>query len=205
VNPDFRLDLVQRALRESARVKEALAADAPAIARVASRLAATFRGGGHLYACGNGGSACDAMHLVEELVARYRAERPGIPAHHLLDAPILTCWSNDYEYATAFRRQAETLMRPGDVLVAISTSGNSPSIVMAARAALERGGWVLGLTGADGGELGRIASEPLHVPSGATERIQEAHITIIHILCDLVERELFPLEPPTPPGELTVP
>ncbi|MDR0787190.1 MAG: SIS domain-containing protein [Gemmatimonadota bacterium] len=197
---DSRLDLIRSALRESARVKEALTAEASTIIRVADRLAATFRAGGHLYACGNGGSACDAMHLVEELVARYKADRPGIPAHHLMDPSTLTCWSNDYEYATAFRRQVETLMRPGDVLVAISTSGNSPNVVMAARAALEKGAWVIGLTGADGGELGRIATEPLRVPSGATERIQEAHITLIHLLCELVEKELYPLDSSSLPG-----
>ncbi len=195
VTSDSRLDLILAALRESARVKEALSAEAPSILRVADRLAGTFRGGGHLYACGNGGSACDAMHFVEELVARYKADRPGIPAHHLLDAPTLTCWGNDYEFATAFRRQAQTLVGPADVLVAISTSGNSANVVMAARAALEKGAWVLALTGADGGELARIATEVIRAPSGATERIQEAHITIIHLLCDLVERDLYPLEP----------
>lgn len=205
MDTDFRPELVRSALQESARVKEALIPATPGIIRIADRLAATFRAGGHLYACGNGGSACDAMHLVEELVARYRADRPGIAAHHLLDAPTLTCWSNDYEYVTAFRRQVETLMRPGDVLVAISTSGNSPNVVLATQAALAKGAWVLGLTGTDGGELGRIATEPLRVPSDATERIQEAHITIIHILCDLVERELFPLDPTPPVPEPTVP
>jgi D-sedoheptulose 7-phosphate isomerase len=195
VNADPRLDIIRAGLRESARVKEALVADASSILRVANRLVDTFRAGGHLYACGNGGSACDAMHLVEELVARYRAERPGIPAHHLLDAPTLTCWGNDYEFPTAFRRQVQTLVRPADVLVAISTSGNSANVVMAARAALDTGAWVLALTGANGGELAQIASEVIRAPSGATERIQEAHITLIHLLCDLVERELYPLDP----------
>jgi D-sedoheptulose 7-phosphate isomerase len=200
VSNDRHLDLIRSALRDSARVKDALTAEAPAIAAVADRLVATFRAGGHLFACGNGGSACDAMHLVEELVARYKADRPGIPAHHLMDAATLTCWSNDYDYASAFRRQVETMMRPGDLLVAISTSGNSPNVAMAARAAIERGGWVLGLTGETGGELAGIATMTLRVPSRATERIQEGHITIIHILCDLVERELYPAgeTPPIP-------
>src|SRR5690606_34761186 len=92
------ISIVDNALADSARVKEQLRKQAPRIASVARRLAATFQAGGRLYACGNGGSACDAMHFVEELVARYKANRPGLPAHHLLDAPTITCWSNDFEY-----------------------------------------------------------------------------------------------------------
>lgn len=186
------LQLIRDALDESARVKLALRDRAADVARVALRLAETFRAGHRLYACGNGGSACDAMHLVEELVARYKRDRPGLPAHHLLDAPTLTCWSNDYEYATAFSRQVETLARAGDVLVAISTSGNSPNVVRAAQAARAGGVWVLGLAGKDGGALRDFSDELLVVPSAATERVQEGHITLIHLLCELVERELFP-------------
>lgn len=196
---DVRLGRIEAALLESARVKQALTADAPRILAIAKRLTDTFRAGGHLYACGNGGSACDAMHLVEELVARYRRDRPGIPAHHLLDAPTLTCWSNDYEYGTAFARQAETLIRRGDVFVAISTSGNSPNVIHAARAAHANGAWSLALTGADGGELGTMCTEVVRVPSSATERIQEAHITIIHLLCELLEESLYPTGTETPP------
>ncbi|HET7461308.1 MAG TPA: SIS domain-containing protein [Longimicrobium sp.] len=186
------IDLVTQALEESARVKLALRELAPAVVRAAGRLAECFRGGGRLYACGNGGSACDAMHLVEELVARYKRDRPGLPAHHLVDGPTLTCWSNDYDFATAFRRQVEAMVRPGDVLVAISTSGNSENVVAAARAARERGAIVVGLLGRDGGRLLALSDEPLVVPAHATERIQEGHITLIHLLCELVERELFP-------------
>ncbi|HEX6751535.1 MAG TPA: SIS domain-containing protein [Longimicrobium sp.] len=184
--------VVTAALEESARVKLALRELAPQVARTAARVAETFRGGGRLYACGNGGSACDAMHLVEELVARYKRDRPGLPAHHLLDAPTLTCWANDYDFATAFRRQVEAMVRPGDVLVAISTSGNSPNVVAAAEAARERGADVVGLLGRGGGRLAALCTEALVVPARDTERIQEAHITLIHLLCELVERELFP-------------
>ncbi len=185
------LELIDRALEDSASVKERLRSNAGQILLAARRLAETFRAGGHLYACGNGGSACDAMHLVEELVARYKRERPGLPAHHLMDAATLTCWSNDYDFESAFRRQVETLMRPGDVLVAISTSGNSANVLGAARAARERGAWVLGLTNEAGGALGGNCDIWLPAPSTATERVQEAHITMIHILCDLLEEELF--------------
>lgn len=183
--------LVRDALDESARVKHALREMAPDIVRVAGRIADAYRAGNRLYACGNGGSACDAMHLVEELVARYKRDRPGLPAHHLLDAPTLTCWSNDYDFATAFRRQVESMVRPGDVLVAISTSGNSANVLAAVEAAAERGALVVGLTGRDGGRMREVCEEALVVPASATERIQEGHITLIHLLCELVERTLF--------------
>jgi D-sedoheptulose 7-phosphate isomerase len=183
--------IVLEALEESARVKTALREQAPLILHLATRIAEAFRAGNRLYACGNGGSACDAMHLVEELVARYKRDRPGLPAHHLLDAPTLTCWSNDYEFATAFRRQVEALARPGDVLVALSTSGNSPNVLLAVEAANERGVLTIGLSGKDGGKMREACGEILVVPSDATERVQEGHITVIHLLCELVERMLF--------------
>ncbi|HEY0036064.1 MAG TPA: SIS domain-containing protein, partial [Longimicrobium sp.] len=106
--------------------------------------------------------------------------------------PTLTCWSNDYEFDTAFSRQVEAMGRAGDVLVAISTSGNSPNVLRAARAARERGMLVLGLSGRDGGALRELCDELLIVPAQATERIQEGHITLIHLLCELVELTLFP-------------
>ena len=186
------LDLIRDALDESARVKLALRELAPQVADAAGLVARAFRDGNRLYACGNGGSACDAMHLVEELVARYKRERPGLPAHHLMDGPTLTCWANDYDFATAFSRQVEAMVRPGDVLVAISTSGNSPNVLLAAQAANARGAVTLALTGGDGGRLAGICTAALVVPAQATERIQEGHITLIHLICELVERTLFP-------------
>jgi D-sedoheptulose 7-phosphate isomerase len=190
VTPDP-LALIRDALDDSARVKLALREQAPAILRLAEQICDAFRDGHRLYACGNGGSACDAMHLVEELVARYKRERPGLPAHHLMDPATLTCWSNDYEYASAFQRQVETMVRPGDVLIALSTSGNSPNVVQAVDAANQRGALTVGLTGKDGGRMRESCRVSLIVPSDATERIQEGHITIIHLLCELVERILF--------------
>jgi len=185
------LSLIRSALDESARVKLALRDQAPEVLRMADAVAASFRAGNRLYACGNGGSACDAMHLVEELVARYKRERPGLPAHHLMDGPTLTCWANDYDYDSAFERQVLTLVRPGDVLVALSTSGNSSNVLRAVEAAHARGAVTLGLTGRDGGRLAPLCTHALVVPSHATERIQEGHITVIHLLCELVERALF--------------
>ena len=190
------VQVVTEALEDAARVKLELRALAPDVVRVAGRIAGAFRAGNRLYACGNGGSACDAMHLVEELVARYKRERPGLPAHHLLDAATLTCWSNDYDFATAFSRQVETLARPGDVLVAISTSGNSPNVLRAVESARARGVLTVGLTGEDGGALRGRCDELLAVPSAATERIQEGHVTLIHLICELVERALFPAAQP---------
>lgn len=183
--------LILEALEESARVKLALREQSAQIARMAEVLADAFRNGSHLYACGNGGSACDAMHLVEELVARYKMDRPGLPAHHLLDAATLTCWSNDYDFATSFQRQVEAMIRPDDVLLAISTSGNSENVLLAVEAARDRGAVTLGLTGGDGGRLADVCSSCIVVPAAATERIQEAHITIVHLLCELVEQRLF--------------
>ena len=126
--------VVTQALEESASVKRAMVSMSGDIVAVATDLAVAFRTGRRLYACGNGGSACDAMHLVEELVARYRMERPGLPAHHLLDSPTLTCWANDYDFESAFARQVRTMGVAGDILVAISTSGNSPNVLRAAEA-----------------------------------------------------------------------
>lgn len=200
------LTIVNEGLAESARVKRAMVDIGPQIVRVAELLADAFRQERHLYACGNGGSACDAMHLVEELVARYKRDRPGLPAHHLLDAATLTCWSNDYEFDSAFARQVAAMTTRGDVLLAISTSGNSPNVVRAVETANERGVLTIGLTGRDGGELRALCSELLAVPTDATERVQEGHITIIHLLCELVERMLFAdLQPASFPPPQTDP
>jgi D-sedoheptulose 7-phosphate isomerase len=189
---DEAVSVIHQALDESARIRADMRAMAPQVARTAARLAAAFRAGNRLYACGNGGSACDAMHLVEELVARYKRDRPGLPAHHLLDAATLTCWSNDHDFASAFRRQVEALARPGDVLVAISTSGGSPNVLQALEAARAGGMVTVGLSGRGGGRMLDLCDECLVVPADATERIQEGHITLVHLLCELLERTLFP-------------
>jgi len=151
----------------------------------------TVKSGGTIYSCGNGGSTCDAMHLTEELVARYKKNRPGIKAMHLMDASTLTCWSNDFSFDQAFARQVETFCGDSDVLVAISTSGNSKNIIEACKAAKTKGTKVIALTGKDGGELRSLADISLIVPSSFTERIQETHITIIHLWCELLESNLF--------------
>lgn len=188
------IDLIERSLDEAARIKRDMKPLAPQILRVAERMATAFSGGSHLYACGNGGSACDAMHLVEELVARYKRERPGLPAHHMMDPATLTCWSNDYDFASVFERQIQAMGRAGDILIAISTSGNSPNVVRASDAARKKEMVVIGLLGGEGGEMMSHCDEALIIPASATERIQEGHIVIIHLLCEIVERMLFDTE-----------
>lgn len=177
-------------LTESAALKARIAADKGLLAsleRAAAQLMKTIKAGGTIYSCGNGGSTCDAMHFTEELVARYKRERPGIKAMHLHDASTLTCWSNDYGFETVFARQIETFCGPNDTVVGFSTSGNSPNIIAAVHAAKARGAVTIGMLGKEGGKLAGLCDIPLIVPSSATERIQEAHITFIHIFCELIE------------------
>lgn len=177
-------------LNDSAALKMKMAADPAlrrALAQSAERLAVCAQGGGTIFACGNGGSTCDAMHLCEELVARYKRERPGIKALHFMDPGVLTCWGNDVSFEDAFARYATTFCSERDVLVAISTSGNSKNVLHAVRAAKAKGTFVVGLAGKDGGALAQEADIAIVVPGTQTERIQEAHITCIHIWCELME------------------
>jgi len=177
-------------LSDSASLKATLAKDAgfnAALAASAQRLADCAKKSGTIYACGNGGSSCDAMHLCEELVARYKRNRPGIKAMHFMDPGVLSCWGNDFSFDSAFARYAETFCTSQDVLVAISTSGNSKNILAAVEAAKAKGTFVIGLTGKDGGSLASLSDIAIVVPSQTTERIQEVHITCIHIWCELME------------------
>lgn len=191
------ITLVADRFDESARLKQACAAAlAPAIARAGARLAQVLRGGGKLLVCGNGGSAADAQHFSGELLGRFECERAGLPAIALhADTSTLTAVANDYGYDDVFARQVRALARPGDALVVISTSGNSPGIVRAAEAAQALGVPVLALTGRDGGRLAGLLGEgdlELRVPAAATPRIQEVHILILHCLCELIDRDLAP-------------
>lgn len=142
---------------------------------------------GTIFSCGNGGSACDAMHLTEELVARFKRDRRGYKAMHFCDAGTLTCWANDCSFEQVFARQAETFCSKKDLLIAISTSGNSKNVIAAVQSAKKNGCYVVGLLGKDGGKLASLVDMPLIVPSSETERIQEIHITIIHIWLELLE------------------
>ena len=150
---------------------------------------------GKIMACGNGGSAADSQHFTSELINRFESERPALPAISLTtDSSAITSIANDYQYDEIFARQIHALGRDTDVLLAISTSGQSPSIVQAIEAAHEREVIVIALTGKDGGIVAQNLSDEdieLRVPADQTARIQETHITIIHALCDLIDHQLF--------------
>ena len=151
--------------------------------------------GGKLLSCGNGGSAGDAQHFSSEMINRFERERPGLPAIALTtDSSTLTSIANDYDYSRVFARQIEALGQSSDLLLAISTSGNSANILAAIESAHEREMCVVALTGRDGGEVSKLLSVndvELRVPADSTARIQEVHLLIIHCLCDLVDQQLL--------------
>lgn len=185
-------DDIARTLAESARLHaDARSAVAPAAAAAEVMLAA-LRGGGKVLACGNGGSAADAQHFAAELVGRFERERRAIAAIALTtDTSIVTSIGNDYGFARVFARQVEALGRPGDVLLGITTSGGSPNVVEAIAAAKAGGLTTVALTGRDGGAAGAAADIHINVRSTSTARVQEVHRTLLHAVCELVERELY--------------
>ena len=161
------------------------------IAEAGQICALALQSGKRIYLCGNGGSAADAQHIAAELIGRFVRERRSLPAIALTtDTSALTAISNDYGYEQVFSRQVEGLAEEGDVLIAISTSGNSSNILKAVEVARERGSRVIGLSGKSGGDLHTAVDLSLVVPSDVTARIQEMHIVIGHLLCALIERHL---------------
>ena len=152
----------------------------------------TMKSGGNLFTCGNGGSHCDAMHFAEELTGRYRKDRRALGALALGDASHVTCVSNDYGFEHIFARQVEGLGRPGDLLVGLSTSGNSANVIRAFEMARKKGMKTVGLLGRDGGKLKEVSDIALIVPGASSDRIQELHIKLIHIVIEVLERDLFP-------------
>jgi D-sedoheptulose 7-phosphate isomerase len=165
------------------------------IAEVTDLLVSCLRGGGKLLICGNGGSAADAQHLATEFVSTFTVanRRPSIPAIALTtDTSLLTAIANDFGVEGVFARQVESLGRPGDVLIAISTSGNSANVVTAAERARDQGLRVVALTGEDGGRLAPIADVAITIPSRVTSHIQEAHLTVEQLLASMVEDDLYP-------------
>ncbi len=152
-------------------------------------MADSFKAGGKVLSCGNGGSHCDAMHFAEELTGRYRENRPGYPAIAISDVSHISCVSNDFGYDYIFSRYVEAVGREGDVLLGISTSGNSGNVIKAIAAAREKGMKVITLTGKDGGKMAGTADIEIRVPHfGYADRIQEIHIKVIHILIQLIEK-----------------
>jgi D-sedoheptulose 7-phosphate isomerase len=181
---------IRRQLEESARVKQSFSGELVArIAQFAEKSAAALRAGGKIVFFGNGGSAADALHLAAELVVKLSAERRGLAALALTTNPsVLTAAGNDYGFEQIFARQIESLVTQQDVLVALSTSGNSPNIVRGLAAGRARGAFLVALTGETGGALAGKVDLLLNVPARDPQRIQEAHITIGHIACALIER-----------------
>ena len=186
---------VLASLQEAQNALEALLSNdttLDAIARTGQLLSETLRADGRAFSCGNGGSMCDAMHFAEELSGRYRLERRALAAIAISDPSHLSCVANDYGYEQVFARYLEAHGRRGDCLLAISTSGTSKNILAAAYAARERGVSIIALTGKSDTPLGRIATVEICTPGGRfADRVQELHIKVIHILIELVERQLF--------------
>jgi D-sedoheptulose 7-phosphate isomerase len=181
---------IRRQLAESARVKQSFSDElVERISQLAEKSAAALRAGGKIVFFGNGGSAADALHLAAELVVRLRAERKGLAALALTTNPsVLTAAGNDYGFERIFSRQIESLVAEKDILVALSTSGDSPNILRGIEAGRARGAYLVALTGETGGALAGRVDLLLKVPSRDPQRIQESHITIGHIACSLIER-----------------
>jgi D-sedoheptulose 7-phosphate isomerase len=181
---------IRRQLEESARVKQSFSNELVGrIAQFAEKSATALRGGGKIVFFGNGGSAADALHLAAELVVRLRADRPGLAALALTANPsVLTAAGNDYGFERIFSRQIESLVAAQDVLVALSTSGASPNIVRGIESGRARRAYLVAFTGETGGALASKVDLLLNVPSEDPQRIQEAHITMGHIACSLVEQ-----------------
>ncbi|MBN2894449.1 MAG: D-sedoheptulose 7-phosphate isomerase [Campylobacterales bacterium] len=162
------------------------------IEQVAKACVRVYRSGRKTLLAGNGGSAADAQHIAAELVGRYGFDRPSLPSLALTtDTSNLTAIGNDYGYERVFSRQLEGMAQEGDLFIGISTSGNSPNVINAFESAASRGVTTVALVGRDGGKMAAMADFAIVVPSNATPRIQESHILIGHILCDIIEKELF--------------
>lgn len=184
----------ERLMHQSIEVKLAFlaAGGAPVVEKMADAVLKSLRAGHRVYLCGNGGSAADAQHLAGEFIGRFTLERAPLPAIALTtDTSVLTCVANDYSFDAIFERQVNGLVQAGDVLIALSTSGNSKNVLLAVEAARKRGAVVLGFSGRGGGKLKELADLCLVAPAQESARIQELHITCGHILCELVEKRYF--------------
>ena len=187
------VETIKSHLGSSAEVKRGIAeALSVKIAEAAAVIAECLRSGGRVLLFGNGGSAADAQHLAAELVGRFKMERDALPAMALTtNTSILTALGNDYGYDAVFAKQVQAWVKVGDVVIGISTSGNSTNVVSGMEKAKELGARTIALTGGGGGKMTEVADLPLVVPSSDTPRVQEGHITIGHIICHIVEESLF--------------
>ncbi len=184
-------DVIKQRINDSIEVKKALLNNEALIENidaVVRDIVKAFQEGNKIVVCGNGGSASDALHFAGEIVGRFQKERPAWPAVVLnADIATMTAISNDYGYDDVFARQAEGHVKSGDVFVGISTSGNSENVLRAVAIAKKKGAATVGLLGKDGGKISKSVDYPLVVPCECTARVQESHIMIIHIICELVE------------------
>jgi D-sedoheptulose 7-phosphate isomerase len=193
------LDRIHARFEESARLKrESAALLAAPILASGQAMVRALQAGGRVLACGNGGSAADAQHFAAELLNRFEIERPPLAAIALTtDSSTLTSIANDYDYRQVFAKQVQALGRRGDVLLAISTSGNSPNVLAAIEVAHPLGMTVVALTGRDGGAIGRalcVDDIELRVPHASTAHVQEVHILVLHCICDVIDQLLYPKE-----------
>ena len=182
-------------IKSSIDVKERILNDANLLLKIneaAELIIKTYKQGGRVFFCGNGGSAADAQHLAAELSGRFYFDRPPLAAEALhVNTSYITAVANDYTYDVIFSREVDAFCKEGDVLVGISTSGNSANVLKAFETAKEKGVLTIAMTGESGGKMASISDILINVPSNDTPRIQESHITIGHIICQIVEEELF--------------
>ena len=194
-NSEYLADVFAASIRAHHQVVRALESQQVVFERIAIAMTACLRSGGKIIWCGNGGSAADSQHLAAELVGRFRRERRGLPSISLTtDTSVLTAVANDYGYESVFSRQIEALGEAGDLLVGMSTSGNSLNVVAAFELARSKGLATVGFTGAGGGKITKLADYILAIESSDTARIQEAHILAGHMLCDWVELDSLNLD-----------
>ena len=186
-------DRITELFADSIRTKEQFVSQyASLIREVSDLIVSSFRNGNKLLLMGNGGSSSDASHIAGEFVNRFLKDRPPLPAIALnTDMAVITSIGNDYGFNLIFSRQVETLAKEGDIVIAISTSGNSPNVIAAVETARKMGNTTIGLTGGSGGKLASLVDYAFIVPSKATPRIQEVHITLGHVICQVVEDALF--------------
>jgi len=187
--------MIRKRISESIGVKQKILNDPELIAKIekaAALLTEAFRQGHKVYFCGNGGSAADAQHLAAEMSGKFYFDRPALPAEAChVNTSFMTAVSNDYDFGRVYARYLEGFGQKGDILVGLSTSGNSENIIQALEKAREKEMASIGFTGLSGGKMKEMADILLNVPSSDTPRIQESHITIGHIICEIVEKELF--------------
>lgn len=189
------IDHIRASLGEAQTTLDAFLADGEGLAQIdafVTLLTDAFASGHKVYSAGNGGSHCDAMHFAEEWTGRYRKDRKPMPAIAFADPSHMSCTSNDYGFEHIFERMVDAFGESGDVFLGITTSGNSPNILLAAETARKKGMKVVGLLGRDGGRMKELCDVAIVVPGVTTDRIQELHIKVIHIVIECTERNLFP-------------